>query len=109
MKATLHIKPNLLTRPAQEKRLPSHLEDYFCYNTQVRDPLLAFSPSKGSSGNPYPLVNYITCNNFSNRHRAFLAAITKIVEPRYYHEAVRDPRWQKAMAEEIRALEENRT
>jgi len=75
----------------------------------VKDPPLASSPPNGSSGNPYPLVHYITCNNFSASHRAFLATITKIVEPRHYQEAVKDPRWRQAMTEEINALEENQT
>jgi len=62
-----------------------------------------------SSGTPYPIVNFVTCNNFSKTHQQFLAAITKLVEPEYYHEAARDPLWRKAMAEEIQALEENQT
>jgi len=56
-----------------------------------------------------PLVNYVTCNCFSNPHEAFLVAITKIFEPRYYHEVAKDPRWNGAMGEEIRALEANQT
>jgi len=31
-------------RPTRERRAPSHLDDYFCYNTQVTDPLLVSSP-----------------------------------------------------------------
>jgi len=31
------------------------------------------------------------------------------VEPSYYHEVAKDPWWQKAMAEEIQALENNKT
>ena len=54
-------------------------------------------------------MSYISCNNFSTSHGVFLASITKIVEPDYYQEAVKDPRWQKEIAEEIRALEENQT
>ena len=100
---------NVNHRPTRMKRAPSHLEDYFCYTSQVNDPSLASLPANSSSGNPYPLVNYITCNNFSASHRAFLATITKIVDPRYYQEAVKDSRWRHAMAEEIRASEENKT
>jgi len=104
-----HPNGNDNIRPTRTRRASSHLEDYVCYAAQVNDPSLVASPPKGSSGNPYPLVNYITCNNFSNSHRAFLDSITKIIEPRYYYEAIKDPRWRKAMGEEIRALEENKT
>jgi len=97
------------SRPTRDRRAPSHLDDYFCYNARVNDPSLASSPSINSSSNPYPLVNYITCDNFSVSHNAFLATITKIIEPRYYHEAVKDPRWCQAMAEEIKGLKDNMT
>lgn len=40
---------------------------------------------------------------FSNAHRSYLATITKIVEPRYFYEVV------KNMAKEIEALELNKT
>jgi len=38
-----------------------------------------------------------------------LVAITKIVEPSSFHEAVKDPSWWEAMAAEIKALELNKT
>jgi len=41
--------------------------------------------------------------------QSLLAAITKLVEPTYYHEAAKDARWRCAMGEEICALEENQT
>jgi len=31
------------------------------------------------------------------------------VEPRYFHQAVRDPNWREATAKEIEALETNQT
>jgi len=49
------------------------------------------------------------CNNFSNEHRQFFAAITKIVKPRFLYEAVKDPKWEEAMAAEIEALKVNKT
>jgi len=73
----------------------------------VTDPPLSSSLLNDSSGNPYPLVHYITCNNFSTSHSAFLTTITKIVKPRHYKDAIKDPRWRQAMTEEIYALEDN--
>jgi len=79
-----------------------------CYTGHVDDFLPISSLPQGSSGNPYPLVNYITCDNFSKSHRAFLATITKVVEPKYCHEAIKDSPWHQAMIEEINALEANK-
>ncbi|PKI67199.1 hypothetical protein CRG98_012448 [Punica granatum] len=41
--------------------------------------------------------------------QAYVAAIDFDTEPQSYRDVVRDPRWRKAMAEEIRALEMNKT
>jgi len=38
-----------------------------------------------------------------------MAAIAKIVEPRFYHEEVKDPHWKETMKKEIKALEKNHT
>jgi len=64
---------------------------------------------KVSSGKPYPIAYYVTCDKFSTTHRNYLAAISKIIEPRFFHEAVQDPKWREAIANEIQALEENHT
>jgi len=42
-------------------------------------------------------------------HRNYLAAIFKVVEPRFFHDAVQDPKWREAMIKEIQTLEENNT
>jgi len=62
-----------------------------------------------SSCKSYPMVNYVTCDRFSNAHKDYLVAITKVVEPKYFHEAAKDPRWREAMTEEIETLESNKT
>jgi len=61
------------------------------------------------SDKPYPIINYVTCDSFSNAHRNYLATITKVVEPRYFHEAVKDVKWRDAMTKEIEAFEMNET
>jgi len=44
-----------------------------------------FNPLQNvSSGKAYPVANYITYAKFSTAHKNYLAAITKIVEPRYF-------------------------
>ena len=100
-------------RPIREKHLikkPSHLTDYVCYSVQSKNPSSSAQPPQMvSSGNPYPIVDYITCDRFSNAQKEYIAAISKVVEPRYFHEAVKDPRWREAMDKEIEALELNKT
>jgi len=48
-------------------------------------------------------------NDFLRAHKSYLAAITEIIKPRYFHEAVKDPKWREAMSKEIEALELNNT
>jgi len=81
-------------RPSRERRPPSHLTDYVCYSSRSIDPSTQHSSSTSSSSIRYPIANFVTCANFSNAHRGYLAAIGKIIEPRYYHEAARDPNWR---------------
>jgi len=42
-----------------------------------------------SSDTRYAIANYVTYANFSVSHQNFLAAITKVTEPKYYHETVK--------------------
>jgi len=92
------------------RRPPAHLGDYICYNTRCKEPLsLAARLQNESSSTSYPIANYVVCTNFSVTHKQFLTAVTKVIESRYYHEAAKDPRWRDAMADEIRALEQNGT
>lgn len=49
----------------------------------------------------------MTCVNFSNTHRAFLANIDTTVEPASFSEAMKDAKWLEAMGKEIKALEES--
>lgn len=55
------------------------------------------------------LSAYVTDAVFSEKHQAFLAAITAKVAPRSYKEAACDPFWNGVMGTEVTALEEHRT
>ena len=98
-----------LGRGHRQRKVPSHLQDYWCYYTQKTDPLSLGLIQKVSWGNPYPKANYVTSNNFSYAYRACLTSITKVMEPRYFHEVVKDPHWKELMAKEIEAPTLNRT
>ena len=60
-------------------------------------------------GMRYPIAHYVSCDNFSMRHRHFLVPITLGHEPMIVSEAVQDERWRDAMQKEIQALEDNGT
>ena len=85
-------------------------KDYVMHTAHcIKDPFaLLASPSK-TSGTPYPIANFVTCNNFSAKHHIFLAAAIAKIEPACYLEAVKDARWREAMRKEIEALENNDT
>ena len=92
------------------RKPPVHLDDFVCYGARTEEPISVAMPlQKGSSGTRYPITQYVTYANFSASHQKFVAAITKVVEPKFYHEAAKDPQWRKAMTDEIHALEANET
>jgi len=88
------------------RRTPTYLGDYVYNHTHSKDPLsIAHQLQDKSLGTPYPIANYVTYANFSISHQNFLTTITKVTEPKYHHEAAKDPRWRAILEEEIQALE----
>ncbi|PKI37724.1 hypothetical protein CRG98_041875 [Punica granatum] len=65
--------------------------------------------SSDSLGTSHPLEHYLNYSNIDAIQLSFLAAIDSDMEPRTYSEAAKDLRWRLAMADEIRALEDNDT
>ncbi|CAH9129500.1 unnamed protein product, partial [Cuscuta epithymum] len=95
-----------IRRGTRARRLPKHLTEY---DTDL-PPSLDYSQitNQGTSA-IYPISNFITYEKFSDKHKAFLAAITSRDEPKRFSQAILDPKWQEAMQKEIHALEENGT
>ena len=57
----------------------------------------------------HPISNFLTCTKLSYGFRAFIAKIDSVVVPKNIHEAFKDPKWEKAVQEEMRALHDNGT
>ncbi|PKI79314.1 hypothetical protein CRG98_000259, partial [Punica granatum] len=102
-------------RSGREIVAPKHLRDFVDHKnkefvTHIATHYPPYSPiPPKSSGTPYPIEAYLARTNSPNFDLFYMAAIDSDTEPKTYREAVRDPRWRTAMAEEIRALELNET
>jgi len=57
----------------------------------------------------YPITKFLTYQILSLLHIAFLTAISSVHDPKNFQEAQSQGIWQKAMAEELIVLEENKT
>ncbi|GLT64493.1 hypothetical protein SLA2020_369820 [Shorea laevis] len=95
-------------RPQRERRAPRHLDDYVCSMSQSVDPNQVTLQS-ANSGTLYPLSNHLSYNSFSPNHKAYLAAITSLDEPKTFSQAVKSEHWREAMRKEITTLEQNET
>jgi len=105
---TVETEPNNYPRRSnRERKQPSHLADFHC--SQVVSSLSHSSHKSPSTGTRYPIEKYVSNQQFSPRHQVFLSTMSSSVEPKFYSEAAANPKWQDAMAAEIRALEENNT
>lgn len=58
---------------------------------------------------PYGIEFYVDCSRFSESHCHFLAAISSLVEPKSYREAILDEFWRASIQDEYIALEDNNT
>ena len=64
----------------------------------------ASSPQSGTS---HPFSSHVSYQHLSPSYKTFCCAISSLVEPTFYYQAMSDPKWQAAMAVEIVALEAN--
>lgn len=79
----------------REKRIriqPRHLSD-FVVNLPPSVDCAPPAPNQSSS-TVYPLANFISYENFSDSHKAFLATISSNYEPKHFNEVVQDNRWK---------------
>jgi len=82
----------LLGRGHRQKKPSILLHDYVTHTIQKLS-LFPLTPRlQHSSSNSYPITHYVNCNNFSLRHKMFLAAIHADREPVIYSEVIKDER-----------------
>jgi len=62
-----------------------------------------------SNGTKYHMHHFLSNSRFSSTHSAYLANVTTTKEPHTYAQVILDPNWQKAMDEELSALQLNQT
>uniref|UniRef100_A0A2N9FUM9 Reverse transcriptase Ty1/copia-type domain-containing protein n=1 Tax=Fagus sylvatica TaxID=28930 RepID=A0A2N9FUM9_FAGSY len=86
---------------SRPKHAPAYLQDYHCN--------LASSIPPPNSSTMYLIDKTLYYSHLSIAHKASKLAISTLVEPSFYHEAVFSPNWCEAMDKELAALEANHT
>ncbi|KAD7478862.1 hypothetical protein E3N88_01998 [Mikania micrantha] len=94
-------------RGTRVRTQPQHLKDYAVKLSPSVDHA---NPSHNQANHTvHPLAHYISYENFSTNHKAFMSAIDSHDEPKSFKQASQDKRWQEDMQNEIKALEQNDT
>ncbi|KAK9062516.1 hypothetical protein SSX86_019703 [Deinandra increscens subsp. villosa] len=102
-----NIEPQQNIREQRNRTRPRHLDDYVVkLPPSVDHPQ---PPSDQRTSTVHRLNHFVSYENFSDSHKAFMAAINSNDEPKYFSQAVQDDRWREAMKREIQALEHNGT
>lgn len=108
----------LLGRGHRQPKPPTKLRDYVTYNAKCNpdNKQRLVSPDETSAASPtvpgkilYPIEAYVTDVIFSEKHQAFLAAVSAGVVPKSYKEDFLDKKWRNAVSHEVVALKESRT
>lgn len=58
---------------------------------------------------PHSIEDFIKYDGLSDEYQSYLTYVSKLVEPQNFSEAVRDESWTRAMQEDLRSLEQNKT
>ena len=95
----------------QRTKIPNKkLQDFVTHTVGKKKSSSTQAPvSTSSSGTPYPITHYVSCEKFSDKHRRFLEAITAGNPPKFFKEAMKHERWREAMGAEMQALEDQDT
>lgn len=91
------------TRPSRTKHLPSRYKEFVGLPPnlpQCSTNLTHFNSEQGMYSTAtctYPIQNYITYDNLSPSHRAYVIATSQIPVPCIFSQSVSNPNWCKAM------------
>lgn len=77
----------------RHRQAPSYFQDYECRINSITS--------------PYSLDSVLSYELLPLNHKYFVMSLGLIKEPKYDHQVVKHPEWQKAMQLELRALEQN--
>ncbi|XP_017974499.1 PREDICTED: uncharacterized protein LOC108661577 [Theobroma cacao] len=94
----LHNSPSNIRKSTRQRHPPKYLEAYHCT-----------FPTQANFVTKYPITKYLSSNQLSPDHKVFTVALSHILEPTYYHQAVKHVQWREAMQSELDALEANGT
>ncbi|XP_021995106.1 uncharacterized protein LOC110892024 [Helianthus annuus] len=98
---------NAQVRPSRVRTQPARFNDY---NVKLPPSIDHTRPTANqSSSTLHPLACYISYDNFSPTHKAFLSTIDSCDEPKTFRQASLNHEWREAMKKEIKALEQNGT
>lgn len=103
----LSSSPPPLKRSQRTSKPPSYLQLNKC--SAITCDKSTHSSSSINSSTPYPVSHYLDSSKLSPSYSHLCSLITNVVEPQSYHEDIKDPKWQEAIAAEISALKSNNT
>lgn len=93
----------IMTKSKRQHNQPSYLKDHHCYLATNKD------TTELENNKVHPLSLVLSYNSLSSSHRAFSLAISVECEPKTYKTTAQKKKWQDAMANELKALNDNET
>lgn len=99
-----------LRQSTRERRAPTWLKDYVVNSTVIKeDQFEKIPPVKAPTAYTPHTFLYNVSSHLNKTYVNFLTNLSTITEPNSFEQAKRNNDWEKAMQEEIKALEENGT
>ena len=102
--------------------LPSEVSDSIGVNTSDANSRQYVLPNRSTRGKPaktyeptlqakakYPVTNFMSTKRLSKSYESFVNQISAVSVPNKVQDALGDPKWRKAMDEEMEALQKNNT